>query len=124
MKKTINGCFFEGDCIRFSNVVKNLGFKLDRFLSMEHQVDAIVSHCYKLICDVGQNRHLLSDKDTELLMQAMVSSRIDYCSALFIGVAREIIKSRSDGRRPSRSDFGSKYAPFARRRRITFLYCS
>ena len=90
-EKTINGCFFEGDCIRFSNVVKNLGFKLDRFLSMEHQVDAIVSHCYKLICDVGQNRHLLSDKDTELLMQAMVSSRLDYCSALFIGVAREII---------------------------------
>ena len=39
--KTIKGCFLEGNCIRFSNIVKNLGFKLDRFLDMDHQVDAI-----------------------------------------------------------------------------------
>ena len=31
-------------------------------------------HCYKLICDVGQNRHSLLEKDTALVMQAMVSS--------------------------------------------------
>ena len=90
-EKTINGCFLDHSCIRFSDVVKNLGFKLDRFLTMEPHVDAIVSHCYKLISDVGQNRHLLSDKDTELLMHAMVSSRIDYCNSLLLGVAKDVI---------------------------------
>ena len=90
-EKTINGCFFDQSCIRFSNVVRNLGFKLDRFLTMNPHVDAIVSHCYKLISDVGQNRHLLSEKDTELLMHAMVSSRIDYCNSLLLGVAKDVI---------------------------------
>ena len=89
--KTIKGCFLEGNCIRFSNIVKNLGFKLDRFLDMDHQVDAIVSHCYKLISDVSQNRELLSDKNTELLMQAMISSRIDYCNSLYIGVSKDVL---------------------------------
>ena len=87
----INGCFLDNNCIRFSNVVKNLGFKLDRFLDMDHQVNGIVSHCYKLISDVRQYRHLLCDKDTELLMHAMVSSRIDYCNSLFVGAPKEII---------------------------------
>ena len=90
-EKTINGSFLEGNCIRFSNVVKNLGVKLDRFLDMDHQVNAIVSHCYKLISDVGINRNLLSAKDVELLMHAMVSSRIDYCNSLYIGVAKDVI---------------------------------
>ena len=83
---TINGTFIDGNCIRFSNVVKNLGFRLDRFLTMEPHVDAIVSHCYKLISDVARNRKLLSDSDTESLMHAIVSSRIDYCNSLFYGV--------------------------------------
>ena len=45
---------------------------------MEPHVNAIVSHCYKLISDVARIRHLLSDEDTESLMRAIVSSRIDY----------------------------------------------
>ena len=58
---------------------------------MDDQVDSIVSHCYKLISDVGQQRHLLCKEDTELLMHAVVSSRIDYCNSLFLGVPKEII---------------------------------
>ena len=88
---TINGTFIDGNCIRFSNVVKNLGFRLDRFLTMEPHVDAIVSHCYKLISDVARNRKLLSDSDTESLMHAIVSSRIDYCNSLFYGVRKDVI---------------------------------
>ena len=90
-ERTINGAFLEGDCIRFSHVVKNLGFSLDKYLSMESQVDAIVGHCYKLIGDVARIRHLLDDKDTESLMHAIMSSRIDYCNSLFCGINKNLI---------------------------------
>ena len=90
-EQTINGAFLEGDCIRFSDVVKNLGFSLDKHLSMESQVNAIVSHCYKLIGDVARIRDLLDDNDAESLMHAIVSSRIDYCNSLFFGINKNLI---------------------------------
>ena len=57
---------------------------------MEPHVNAIVSHCYKLISDVARIRHLLSDEDTESLMRAIVSSRIDYCNSLLYGVNKSV----------------------------------
>ena len=48
-------------------------------------------HCYKLISDVARIRHLLSDEDTESLMHAIVSSRIDYCNSLLYGVNKSVI---------------------------------
>ena len=90
-KHVINGTFLDGDCIRFSSIVKNLGFTLDRQLNMESHVNAVVSHCFKLIRDVARIRHLLSDRDTESLMHAIVSSRIDYCNVLLYGVNKSVI---------------------------------
>lgn len=87
----INGTFLEGDCIRFADFVKNLGFILDKFLTMEPQVNATVAYCYKLISDVARERHLLSDSDTESLMHAIVSSRLDYCNILLYGVNKCIL---------------------------------
>ena len=90
-ENTINGTFLDGDCIRFSHVVKNLGYNLDRHLSMESQVNSIVSHCFKLIGDVARIRDLLSDSDTVSLMHAIVSSRMDYCNSLFYGIEKRLI---------------------------------
>ena len=88
---TINGTFLGENCIRFSERVKNLGFVLDNFLTMEPHVNTVVSFCYKLISDVGRNRKLLSDEDTESLMHAIVSSRVDYCNSLLYGISKEVI---------------------------------
>ena len=88
---TINGAFFGDNCIRFSPKVKNLGFTLDKFLTMEPHVDSTISYCYKLIGDVRKNRHLLNDKDTESLMHAIVG-RIDYCNSLYYGINKDIIE--------------------------------
>ena len=52
---TINGCIFsDGGCIRFANFVKNLGFILDKHLDMDVHVNSVVSHCYKLLTDIGK----------------------------------------------------------------------
>ena len=88
---TINGSFIEGNCIRFSDTAKNLGFKFDKFLTMNSHVNDIVSHCYKMLADVGRIRNLLSNKQTELLVHAIVSSRLDYCNLLLLGVNKSVI---------------------------------
>ena len=88
----INGAFLGGDCIRFGQSVKNLGFNLDRFLYMDSHVDATVSYCYKLISDVARIRYLLSNEDTVSLMHAIVSSRLDYCNSLLYGVNKSVIQ--------------------------------
>lgn len=90
-RQTINGTFFDGGCVRFSDSVKNLGFTVDRFLNMDLQVNGIVSHGYKLLGDVGRNRHLLCDDDTETIVHSILSSRLDYCNSMLYGVNKCVI---------------------------------
>lgn len=89
---TINGCRLYGNnCIRFSNTVKNVGVILDKCLNMECYINSIVSHCYKLLRDVGRIRYLLSEKQTEMLVHSIISSRLDYCNSLLYGVNKSVI---------------------------------
>ena len=89
---TIKGVMLSnGDCIRFSSFVKNLGVSLDISLNMETHINNIVSHCYKLLKDVRDIRNLLSKKETEQLVHAIISSRLDYCNSLFFGLNKSVI---------------------------------
>ena len=90
---TINGCIFpDGNCIRFASFVRCLGYTLDRHLNMDVQVNSLVSHCFKLLSDIGKIRYLLTKKHTELLVHAVISSRLDYCNSLLYGVTKEHIE--------------------------------
>ena len=89
---TINGTFIDDNCIRFSEKAKNLGFIFDKHLNMNAHVTDVVAYCYKLLGDVGRIRNLLSIKQTELLVHAVVSSRLDYCNVLLLGVNKEVIQ--------------------------------
>ena len=83
----IGGLFLPGGCcIRFSPTVKNLGVTLDLNLTFDSHINSIVSHCYKLLRDIGRIRSLLSQKQTESLVHSVISSRLDYCNALFYGI--------------------------------------
>ena len=58
---------------------------------MDVQVNSIVSHSYKMLSDIGKIRKLLSNKHTEMLVHAVVSSRLDYCNSLLYGVNKKVI---------------------------------
>ena len=89
---TINGCIFsDGSCIRFANFVKNLGFMLDKHLHMDVHVNSVVSQCYKMLSDIGKVRELLSYKHTQILVHAVISSRLDYCNSLLYGANKTVI---------------------------------
>ena len=72
-------------CIRFSDVVKNVGVWIDKNLDMTSHVNKIVSHSYK---DIGKVRSVLSQKHTEMLVHSVVSSRLDYCNSLFFNMSK------------------------------------
>ena len=85
IKGTIIG---ENQCIRFSEAVKNVGIWLDENLNLDHHINKIVSHCYKILKDIGSIRTVLTQNDTEMLVHAVTSSRMDYCNSLFINMSK------------------------------------
>ena len=85
----IKGIIFEGQCIRFSTEVKNVGVWLDRNLNMNKHINHIVSHCFKLLKDIGGIRKCLQQDHLERLVHAVSSSRIDYCNVLFMNISKE-----------------------------------
>ena len=84
----IKGTSFDGHSVRFSNEVKNVGVWLDKNLNFNSHVNHIVSHCYKLLKDIGRIRNVLSKQHTEMLIHAVITSRLDYCNSLFFNMSK------------------------------------
>ena len=85
----IKGVIFEDQCIRFSNEVKNVGVWLDKNLTLDKHVNQVVSHCYKILEDIGCINRYLQQIHLERLVHAVISSRLDYCNALFMNISKE-----------------------------------
>ena len=74
---------FDQHCVRFSNEVKNVGVWLDKHLNLNKHVNQVVSHCHKLLKDIRGIRNVLSKQHAEMLIHAVISSRLDYCNSRF-----------------------------------------
>ena len=85
----INGIIFEDQCIRFSTEVKNVGIWIDKNLSMNKHINHIVSHCYKILRDIGRIKKHLQRSDLEDLVHAVITSRLDYCNSLFVNISKD-----------------------------------
>ena len=88
----VQGTFLEGQRIRFSSTVKNVGVWLDEQLSMDVHINKVVSHCYKLLKDIGRIRKMLTRGHTEMLVHPVISSRMDYCNSLFFNMFKDNLK--------------------------------
>ena len=47
-----------------------------------------MSHCYKLLKDLGRIRNVLSRKHAEMLVHAIITSRLDYCNSLYFNISK------------------------------------
>ena len=70
--------------------VKNLGVYFDRTLSMEKQCNAIARSCYFHIRNIGCIRPFISEDACNMLLNALVTSRLDYGNALLYGIAKNL----------------------------------
>ena len=77
-----------GECIRFSQLVKNVGVWLDCNMNLNMHVNKIVAQCYRLLRNLGRVRNLISVKDTETLVHAVISSRLDHCNSILINISK------------------------------------
>ena len=71
--------------ISTSKVVKNLGSWFDNTLSMSAHVTKIASSCFYYIYNIRHIRKYLSRKACETLVNALITSRLDYCNSLLYG---------------------------------------
>lgn len=89
---TIASITFSGQNILFSARVTNLGVKIDPQLTFDTHIKHLCSTAFHHLRNIAKLRPSLSLEDAEKLVHAFVSSRLDYCNALLIGISGRSIQ--------------------------------
>jgi hypothetical protein len=71
--------------------VKSLGVILDKYISMENYITATRRTAFYHLCNIGRIRKYLSYESCEQLIHAFITSRMDYCNALFFNLLKRLL---------------------------------
>ena len=85
---SVKFCGIENKCM---DEVLNLGVKMDATMSMHRQVNSITSTCYYHIRKISKVRKFLTVDAARSLINAYVTSRMDYGNALLAGLPAYLI---------------------------------
>lgn len=72
--------------IMTTNSARNLGVMIDDHLTFKGQVASISRSCRFALYNIRRIRPYLTQQATQLLVQALVISRLDYCNSLLAGL--------------------------------------
>lgn len=72
--------------------VKNLGVIIDSELNFDGHIKAVTKSAFYHLKNIAKLRDFMSVNDLEKLVHAFMSSRIDYCNSLLIGLPKKNIK--------------------------------
>ncbi|XP_067220280.1 uncharacterized protein [Chanodichthys erythropterus] len=75
-----------------SRTARNLGVVMDAGLTFTDHVAATTRSCRFALYNIRKIRPFLSEHSTQILVQALVLSRLDYCNALLAGLPACTIK--------------------------------
>lgn len=64
-------------------VISDLGFKLD------HQIAAVVKSSFFHLRKLAKVKHFLLQQHFETVIHAFVTTRLDYCNALYMGISKK-----------------------------------
>ena len=81
-----------GITIRFVNVVKNLGMRMDNVLSFTDQVMTLKKSCFRTIRILRKIRFLLSEEQCKIIVNSMVVMGLDYCNSLYYGISENLLR--------------------------------
>ncbi len=73
-----------------SEVVKMIGVLLEKHITMEQHVTSVCAAAHYHLYN-GKIRRFLSQPSTEQLVHAFMTSKLDYCNALFCGFPSSLI---------------------------------
>ena len=87
-KILVKGVFVENNqtCIRFKNIVENLGVFLDASMSFTEQIKSVVTSAFASIKNISRIKSFLTGKEKCTLLTALVLSKLDYCNCLYYGL--------------------------------------
>ncbi|XP_061107291.1 uncharacterized protein LOC133134834, partial [Conger conger] len=71
---------------------RNLGVVMDSRLSLSENIAAVTRSCRFFLYNIRRIRPFLTPYSTQLLVQAMVLSRLDYCNSLLAGLPASAIR--------------------------------
>ena len=71
-----------------SEAIKNLGVIFDRDLNFNKQINSVVKASFFQLRLLAKVKPFLCRSDLEKAIHAFISSRIDYCNALYIGITQ------------------------------------
>ncbi|XP_032366676.1 LOW QUALITY PROTEIN: uncharacterized protein LOC116685831 [Etheostoma spectabile] len=75
----------------FKSHVKNLGVTFDNGLKFDKQISSVVSASFFQLRLLAKVQSFLSRQDLEKAIHAFISSRLDYCNALYVGLSQSSI---------------------------------
>ena len=89
----IHGTFidYNDTCIRFSNVVKNLGVLFDNGMTFSDQVKSCVSSTFAIIKNISRLKSFLTRKEKCTLVCSLILSKLDYCNSLYYNIDCDLL---------------------------------
>ncbi len=69
-----------------SSCIKNLGVFWDQGLKFDKQINAVISSCFFQLRLLSKIKSFLSLKTLEIAIYALITTRLDYCNSLYLGV--------------------------------------
>jgi len=81
----------DGALITPAMYVRDLGIYLDRDLSMRTHVQRTVSRCFAALCQLHQIRHSIPAATFQMLVVALIHSRLDYGNSVLVGLPAYLI---------------------------------
>ena len=84
-----------------SNPISNLGVMFDTGMTMAAQVSNIVKSANFHLVNTGRARRLLTDDATKLAIHTLVTSILDYCNSLLIGISLRLQRKLQNIQRTS-----------------------
>ena len=83
---TITSISFSGQNTPLSTSVINLGVRMDPHLTFDSHIKHLCKTSFFHLRNIAKLRPMITLADAEKLIHAFVSSRLDYCNALLIGI--------------------------------------
>ena len=77
--------------VQTNDAAKLLGVWFDRHLSMEENIRSICKTIQFHLYNIGRIRKYLCQDSTEQIIHALITSKLDYCNALFCGLPSSLL---------------------------------
>ncbi|KAM9396004.1 uncharacterized protein ACWYII_033867 [Salvelinus alpinus] len=91
-RKSTRGYYHSFSCIIPHISARNLGVILDNTLSFSTNIKAVTRSCRFMLYNIRRVRPCLTQEAAQVLIQALVISRLDYCNSLLAGLPACAIK--------------------------------